>query len=438
MNCQEIWENACKLLKVEMSEVSYNTWIGDSLKPKWIQGDQFFLEIINGIHRSMIARYATLIGNAVNAASGRKMAVQFVTAQEAATMQVEAPVEKEKVTTQLNPRYTFDTFVVGNSNRFAQAASLAVAEAPADAYNPLFIYGGVGIVKTHLRHSICHFIQHQYPSMRLLYISSESFTNELILAIQKNKNAEFRDRFRNVDVLMVDDIQFIAGRDSTQEEFFHTFNALHTAGKQIIISSDKPPKEIARLEERLRSRFEWGLITDIQRPDIETRNAILRRKAETDNLQVGDDVIQLIAERVDSNIRELEGSLTRVVAFATLAGRPVTPELAQEALRDIAAIKDPKRITCGLIQQAVSDYCSVSIQDLKSTKRNRSVTVPRQIAMYLTRELTDLSLPRIGDAFGGRDHSTVIHACEKVAHELTANPSLKSTVEDLRKAIREK
>ena len=237
---------------------------------------------------------------------------------------------------------------------------------------------------------------------------------------------------------MVDDIQFIAGRDSTQEEFFHTFNALHSAGKQIIISSDKPPKEIARLEERLRSRFEWGLITDIQRPDIETRNAILRRKAETDNLQVGDDVIQLIAERVDSNIRELEGSLTRVVAFATLAGRPVTPELAQEALRDIAAIKDPKRITCGLIQQAVSDYCSVSIQDLKSTKRNRSVTVPRQIAMYLTRELTDLSLPRIGDAFGGRDHSTVIHACEKVAHELTANPSLKSTVEDLRKAIREK
>ncbi|HML45740.1 MAG TPA: chromosomal replication initiator protein DnaA [Clostridia bacterium] len=438
MNCQEIWENACKLLKVEMSEVSYNTWIGDSLKPKWIQGDQFFLEIINGIHRSMIARYATLIGNAVNAASGRKMAVQFVTAQEAASMQMEVPVEKEKVTTQLNPRYTFDTFVVGNSNRFAQAASLAVAEAPADAYNPLFIYGGVGLGKTHLMHAIGHFIQHQYPSMRLLYISSESFTNELILAIQKNKNAEFRDRFRNVDVLMVDDIQFIAGRDSTQEEFFHTFNALHSAGKQIIISSDKPPKEIARLEERLRSRFEWGLITDIQRPDIETRNAILRKKAETDNLQVGDDVIQLIAERVDSNIRELEGSLTRVVAFATLAGRPVTPELAQEALRDIAAIKDPKRITCGLIQQAVSDYCSVSIQDLKSIKRNRSVTVPRQIAMYLTRELTDLSLPRIGDAFGGRDHSTVIHACDKIAQELAANPSLKSTVEDLRKAIREK
>lgn len=438
MNCQEIWENACKLLKVEMSEVSYNTWIGDSLKPKWIQGDQFFLEIINGIHRSMIARYATLIGNAVNAASGRKMAVQFVTAQEAATMQMEAPVEKEKATTQLNPRYTFDTFVVGNSNRFAQAASLAVAEAPADAYNPLFIYGGVGLGKTHLMHAIGHFIQHQYPSMRLLYISSESFTNELISAIQKNKNAEFRDRFRNVDVLMVDDIQFIAGRDSTQEEFFHTFNALHSAGKQIVISSDKPPKEIARLEERLRSRFEWGLITDIQRPDIETRNAILRKKAETDNLQVGDDVIQLIAERVDSNIRELEGSLTRVVAFATLAGRPVTPDLAQEALRDIAAVKDPKRITCGLIQQAVADYCSVSLQDLKSTKRNRSVTVPRQIAMYLTRELTDLSLPRIGDAFGGRDHSTVIHACDKVAQDLTTNPSLKSTVEDLRKAIREK
>jgi chromosomal replication initiator protein len=362
-----------------------------------------------------------------------------VNAQEAAALEPpEDAVDTARAATTLNPKYTFDTFVVGNSNRFARAASLAVAEAPAEAYNPLFIYGGVGLGKTHLMHAIGHFIQQQYSAMRLLYISSESFTNELISAIQKNKNAEFRERFRNVDILMVDDIQFIAGRDSTQEEFFHTFNALHTAGKQIVISSDRPPKEIARLEERLISRFEWGLIADVQRPDIETRNAILRKKAETDQIEVGDDVIQLIAERVDSNIRELEGSLTRVVAFATLAGKPITSELAQEALRDIASIKDPKRINISLIQQTVADYCSVTIQDLKSTKRSRNVTMPRQVAMFLIREFTGESLPRIGDEFGGRDHSTVIHACEKVANDIESNPSVKLMIEDLRRVIRDK
>ncbi|MDR1263783.1 MAG: chromosomal replication initiator protein DnaA [Oscillospiraceae bacterium] len=434
----DVWEKACKLLRAEMTEVSYDTWIA-TLKLIQFTGDAMLLEYVDTMHRTMLGRYSTLIGNAVNVSAGRRVNLQFLTVQEAAAViQQEETDKKTGSPTTLNPRYTFDTFVVGNSNRFARAAALAVAEAPAEAYNPLFIYGGVGLGKTHLMHAIGHFIKQQYATTQLLYISSESFTNELISAIQKNKNAEFRERFRNVDVLMVDDIQFIAGRDSTQEEFFHTFNALHTAGKQIVISSDRPPNEIARLEERLVSRFQWGLIADVQKPDVETRNAILRKKAETDQIEVTDEIIHLIAERVDSNIRELEGSLTRVVAYAMLAGQPITPQLAQDALRDISSVKDPKRINCALIQQAVAEYCSVTIQDLKSNKRNRNITVPRQIAMFLIREFTSDSLPRIGDEFGGRDHSTVIHACEKVALELTTTPSVKLMVEDLRRIIREK
>ncbi|MDR1598805.1 MAG: chromosomal replication initiator protein DnaA [Oscillospiraceae bacterium] len=435
----EVWDKASDLLRAEMSPVSFDAWI-TTLRPIQFTGDSLLLECgEEPLHRSMVSKYVTLIGSAVNVSAGRRVNLQFLTEKEAAARLQRAQTEgKAGSMTTLNPRYTFDTFVVGNSNRFARAAALAVAEAPTEAYNPLFIYGGVGLGKTHLMHAIGHFIQQQTPSTQLLYISSESFTNELISAIQKNKNAEFRERFRNVDVLMVDDIQFIAGRDSTQEEFFHTFNALHTANKQIVISSDRPPNEIARLEERLVSRFQWGLIADVQRPDVETRNAILRKKAETDRIEVTDEVIHLIAERIDSNIRELEGSLTRVVAYAQLAGKPITPQLAQDALRDISTVKDPKRITCSLIQQAVAEYCSVTIQDLKSNKRNRGVTAPRQIAMFLTREMTGDSLLRIGDEFGGRDHSTVIHACEKIAEELTTNPSVKLMVEDLRRVIHEK
>ncbi|MDR0397131.1 MAG: chromosomal replication initiator protein DnaA [Oscillospiraceae bacterium] len=435
----DVWKKARELLQDEMTGVSYNAWIA-TLKPIQFTGDELLLECWEEpMHRTMLTKYSTLIGSAVNIAAGRRVNLEFLTAKEAEErLRREASEKKTDSITTLNPRYTFDTFVVGNSNRFARAAALAVAEAPTEAYNPLFIYGGVGLGKTHLMHAIGHFIQQQSPATQLLYISSESFTNELISAIQKNKNAAFRERFRNVDVLMVDDIQFIAGRDSTQEEFFHTFNALHTANKQIVISSDRPPNEIARLEERLVSRFQWGLIADVQRPDVETRNAILRKKAETDQIEVSDEVIHLIAERIDSNIRELEGSLTRVMAYAQLAGKPITPQLAQDALRDISTVKDPKRITCALIQQAVAEYCSVTIQDLKGNKRNRGVTAPRQIAMFLTRELTSDSLLRIGDEFGGRDHSTVIHACEKIAEELTTNPSLKLMVEDLRRVIHEK
>ena len=432
MNETAIWEKAQGLLRDEMSEPSFDTWISP-LNVLKLRGDALYIDTTSDfIKKHILMRYSMLITSAVSQAAGRSLRVEFVTPQEAETL---FPRTDNTVTASfsLNPKYTFDTFVVGNSNRFARAAALAVAEAPAEAYNPLFIYGGVGLGKTHLMHAIGHRIREDYPDKKLLYISSENFTNELITAIQQNKNAEFRNRFRNVDVLMVDDIQFIAGHNSTQEEFFHTFNTLHTAGKQIVISSDKPPKEIMRLEERLVSRFEWGLVADIQRPDLETRIAILRKKALSENLQVGDDVLELIAGRIESNIRELEGSLTRVVAFADLKGSPVTREVAEEALRDILAVKDPKRITCDAIKQAVADYYGIAAAELTAKRRSREVVIPRQVAMFLAREMTDLSLTQLGAAFQ-RDHATILHACDKVAED----PAMTSILEDLRHAVRSK
>ena len=332
---------------------------------------------------------------------------------------------------------TFDTFVVGSSNRFAHAAALAVAEQPGMAYNPLFLYGGVGLGKTHLMHAIGHFIQDHFPNMRMLYLPSEMFTNELVAAIKNNKNVEFRNRFRNVDVLMLDDIQFIAGRDSTQEEFFHTFNALHSAGKQIIISSDKPPREIARLEERLRSRFEWGLIADIQKPDFDTRIAILRKKAENEGIEISDEMLELIAGRIESNIRELEGSLTRVNAYAKLNHCEINEEVISHALHDIAVVRDPKRITPELIIDCVADYYSLSADMLRGDSRKKEIALARHVAVYLTREMTGLSLPRIGDAFG-RDHSTIINSCDKVTKMLDTSSDMKSSIADLKKIITEK
>ena len=440
MDMTELWEKACMLLKGEMNEISYNTWIQSSLKPLSLEGDCLTLCTSAEYMKSMIAsRYATLIANALGEVAGNPMQVEILTRAEVDKKQSQAEPEAPAGFTSmsLNPKYTFDTFVVGNGNRFAHAASLAVAESPAEAYNPLFIYGGVGLGKTHLMHAIGHYVQQQYPQMRLMYITSENFTNELISAIQQNRNVEFRNRFRNVDILMVDDIQFIAGRDSTQEEFFHTFNALHTAGKQIVMTSDKPPKDIARLEERLCSRFEWGLIADIQKPDIETRIAILRKKAMSENIMVGDDVLELIASRIESNIRELEGSLTRLVAFSTLHKRPIDVALCEEALKEVFEQKAPRRVDENVVMSAVSDYYGVTPEDLKSSRRNREITVPRQVAMYLTREMTGLSLPSIGRAFGGRDHSTVLYACNTVEKNLKTTPSMAALVEDIRKLIRE-
>lgn len=442
MSMKELWDGACALLKAEINPVSYKTWIETNLTPVKLENDVLTLRIgIDAMKVMVNNRYAPLISNCLSQVAGHRMAVTVLTRAElendAAKDQVAAANGLAAGSVQLNPKYTFDTFVVGNNNRFAHAAALAVAEAPADAYNPLFIHGGVGLGKTHLMHAIGHYIHQQYPEKRLLYTTSENFTNELISAIQQNRNTEFRNRFRNVDVLMVDDIQFIAGRDSTQEEFFHTFNALHTAGKQIILTSDKPPQEIARLEERLSSRFAWGLIADITRPDIETRIAILREKARQDHANVGDDVLEMIAANVESNIRELEGSLTRLVAYANLVGQPVTAELCQDALRDIFVKPKARSVTAEVIMQTVSSYYGITVQDLISTTRRREITVPRQIAIYLTREMTTMSLPQIGQVFGGRDHSTVLHSWNAIASTVKSSSSMESVVNDIKNLIKE-
>jgi len=335
----------------------------------------------------------------------------------------------------LNPKYIFETFVIGNSNRLAHAASLAVAEAPANAYNPFFIYGGVGLGKTHLMHAIGHRILQNHPKLKLLYISSEKFTNELINSIRDGNPESFRQKYRNIDVLLVDDIQFLSKKEHTQEEFFHTFNTLHEANKQIIMSSDRPPREIQTLEDRLRSRFEWGLITDIQPPDLETRIAILRKKAMMDHLNVPNDVMVYIASRIDNNIRELEGAFIRVIAYASLTNQTVDIDLATEALKDIFPQGKPKQVTVELIQEIIASYFKLKVDELLAKRRTRNVSYPRQIAMYLARELTETSLPRLGEMFGGRDHTTVIHACEKIGRERNEDVKLSNTIKELIKKI---
>lgn len=439
----KIWEQALELMKPELTEISFNTWIRP-LRPISLQEDRLVLETHSGFNRGMLeSRYSFLIQNAVRQITGKNCEISFILPEEAAAAQdlkkeqAPAPAVQREEVSQLNPKYTFDTFVIGNSNRFAHAAALAVAEVPAQAYNPLFIYGGVGLGKTHLMHAIGHYIRSQNPEMKILYVTSEKFTNELITAIQTNKNEEFRRRYRSVDVLLIDDIQFIAGKESTTEEFFHTFNALHDANKQIIISSDKQPREIPTLEERLRSRFEWGLIADIQPPDLETRIAILRKKAHVDDIQVEDDVLLHIAHKVESNIRELEGSLTRVVAYASLSGRPLTVEVAEEALRDILPNKVQRTINPQLIQRKVGEYFSIRPEDFLSKRRNQEIALPRQYAMYLCREMTDLSLPRIGEAFGGRDHTTVIHACDKITRAMQVDMQVRNIINELKRQITE-
>jgi chromosomal replication initiator protein len=330
----------------------------------------------------------------------------------------------------LNPKYTFEGFVVGSSNQFARAASLRVAEEPSRAYNPLFIYGGFGLGKTHLLHAIGNRALERNPLLKVCYLSSEKFMNELINSIRYDSAAEFRNRYRSVDLLLVDDIQFIAGKERTQEEFFHTFNALHEARKQIVISGDSLPKEIPTLEERLRSRFEWGLIADIQPPDLETKTAILRKKAEAEGIVLSDDVSLFIANKVKSSIRELEGCLVRIVAFSSLTGRKIDLELAQEILKELVD-KDEKLISISDVQEVVAGYYSLKVSDLKSKNRNKSVVIPRQVAMYLARTLTNSSLPEIGKMFGGKDHTTVIHACNKVKNKMDQEKAFRKEVENI-------
>jgi chromosomal replication initiator protein len=338
--------------------------------------------------------------------------------------------------TQLNPKYVFDDFVIGPSNRFAHAAAFAVAEAPARAYNPLFIYGGAGLGKTHLLHAIGHYIRSLYPRLRVRYVTTEQFTNEFISAIRQGRNAAFQRTYRQADILLVDDIQFLERAERTQEEFFHTFNALHNAEKQIVISSDRQPRQIAHLEDRLRSRFEWGLMTDVQPPDLETRIAILNKKASYESLHVEPEVLELIASRVQSNIRELEGALIRVTAFASLQGVNVDRDLAESVLKDLLPEDSAREISVQLIQDEVADYFGLSVDDLCSPSRTKQLVIARQIAMYLIRELTDLSLPRIGKAFGGRDHTTVMHAERKIAALLQERRTIYEQVQELTRRVR--
>jgi len=436
-----IWNEALKLIKVELTEVSFNTWL-KTINPLMKAEDKIILAAPNEFTKGILeGRYLNLIKNAIKQVTSKEYDIQFTIPGEDLNINVGQSVTSNNSISvfnqrsQLNPKYTFDTFVIGNSNRFAHAASLAVAEAPAQAYNPLFIYGGVGLGKTHLMHAIGHYILNQTPNAKVVYVSSEKFTNELINSIRDDRNNQFRNKYRNVDVLLIDDIQFIAGKESTQEEFFHTFNALHEANKQIVISSDRPPKEIPTLEDRLRSRFEWGLIADIQPPDLETRIAILKKKAKVENIDVPDDVMLYIASKIQSNIRELEGALIRIVAYSSLTNKNINLELAEEALKDIISSDKPRKITVKLIKEVVSKEFNIKIEDFNSRKRTKSIAYPRQIAMYLTRELTDLSLPKIGEEFGGRDHTTVIHAYDKITEDMTNNDDFKNIINKLIKEI---
>lgn len=443
----QVWEEALGIIETELSKPSFETWL-KSTKPISLTSNLAIICVPNDFAKDWLeSRYIQLIKGAIDTVANTDVTLKFILPhqieenfQTPALEPVKKPMKQvlpteDMLPSYLNPKYTFDTFVVGNSNRFAHAASLAVSEAPAKAYNPLFIYGGVGLGKTHLMHAIGHYILEQNPSSKVVYISSEKFTNELINSIRDDQTEAFRNRYRNMDILLIDDIQFVAGKERTQEEFFHTFNALHEANKQIIISSDRPPKEIPTLEDRLRSRFEWGLITDIQPPDLETRIAILRKKAQLENLVVPNDITIYIATKIQANIRELEGALTRVMAYASITNCELTQELAAEALKDILPANKPKQITIKMIQETVSDFYHLRLDDFKAKKRTRAVAFPRQIAMFLCRELTDSSLPKIGEEFGGRDHTTVIHAHEKISTDLKSDQNLTNIVNELRNRI---
>ena len=441
MELEQIWEEALKMIEEETSPVSFATWI-QPIVPCGIIGNKIILQVKESFLKEIIEkRHLPLIRTAIKMVTKNEYDIMITTEEEQNTgnlhnLAAEKPAENE-LARNLNPKYVFDSFVVGNSNRMAHAASLAVAESPAQAYNPLFLYGNSGLGKTHLMHSIGHFILDRNPQAKVLYVTSETFTNELINSIQNNKNEEFRNKYRNIDVLMIDDIQFISKKEGTQEEFFHTFNALYESNKQIIISSDRPPKEIKTLEDRLRSRFEWGLIADVQPPDYETRIAILKKKAERDNLTVPDDVMAYIAKNIASNIRELEGALTRIVAFATLTNQDISIALAENSLKDIFSENSATPLTPELIQQVVAEYYNIRVEDIQGSKKPKNIAFPRQVSMYLCRKLLDISLPKIGESFGGRDHTTVIYAISKIEKQLESDEGLQKTVHALEKEIKE-
>jgi chromosomal replication initiator protein len=494
MDAKQVWRAALGELQVSLSPANFETWLRDTAIVE-VDDNRFRISVPNGFAKDWLeSRYRSLISQTLARIVGYSVQVEFVigpapeapiadagnageadglafepapsprpaaagpkaggngrggqvmgpgrpapgSAQSAASQQVRVEptrVGGEGGTTYLNPRYTFANFIVGSANRLAHAASLSVAERPGHAYNPLFLYGGVGLGKTHLMHAIGNQVIAKFPRKRVVYATSEKFTNEFITSIQQGKIDEFRSRYRRIDVLLIDDIQFIADKERTQEEFFHTFNAIHEDGKQIVLSSDRPPKAILTLEERLRSRFEWGLIADLTAPDLETRIAILRAKAEEGAVPITSDVMEFIARKVISNIRELEGALNRIVAYASMGAMPISIELAQAVLSNVLYNPKKRQITPERIAKAVSEYYGVGMDALRGQKRDKAIVMPRQIAMFLMREETDVSLLRIGAELGGRDHSTVLHACDKITRESAGNDELRREIAAVRELI---
>ena len=440
MDAKQVWRAALGELQVSLSPANFETWLKDTQLVE-IDDNQFRIAAPNGFARDWLDnRYRPLISQTLARVVGGSVQVEFVVAdapgpapEQAAEDQILPPVSAGGNAVNLNARYTFSNFIVGSANRLAHAAALSVAERPGHAYNPLFLYGGVGLGKTHLLHAVGHLVAAR--GLSVVYVSSETFTNELIEAIRQHRTDDFRLKYRRARVLLIDDIQFIAERERTQEEFFHTFNAIHEAGKQVVLSSDRPPKAITTLEERLRSRFEWGLIADLTPPDLETRIAILRSKAEDQLHLIPAEVIEFIARKVVSNVRELEGALNRVVAYASMSGMPVNIELASAVLSNVMYNPRKRSITPQRIVRAVADYYGVNLDQLRSSKRDRAIVVPRQIAMYLIREETDISLLRIGAELGGRDHSTVLHACDKITRELQDNDEMRREISAVREMI---
>ena len=445
----ELLNQAKELLKNEMTNISFTTWI-KTLEIGNIYDNKIELITSNAMQTDAIkSRYYDLIINTFNFLTNKSWQLEIIDSSDAsAQSNVQEALDNsfdnltsspEYSKTSLNPKYTFDTFVVGNNNRFAHAAALAVAEAPSSMYNPLFIYGGVGLGKTHLMQAIGNEILKRDSSKKVLYVTSEAFTNELVNAIKdaNYKNELFRNKYRNIDILLIDDIQFFAGKNTAQEEFFHTFNTLHQHGKQIILSSDKPPRDIALLEDRLKSRFEWGLIADISMPDYEMRLAILRKKTQMEGILIDDDILSLIATRIDSNIRELEGVLNKILAYTSLTHSPITIEVVEKAINDVTLQKE-NIISADYIQDVVSNYFKIDKRDMVSAKKSNDIAYPRQIAMYLCRTVGQMSFPRIGNDFGGRDHTTVMHAYKKIEKEIKENTNTKLIVESVKTIITNK
>jgi chromosomal replication initiator protein len=443
LTAETLWNEVAGRLKGALNETTYRTWFAEA-EGEDLSDDTFVLGVPNDFTREWIeGHFLGLIGAAVRDVTGQERRVGLTVSErippEVPALQ-EAPRRPSIVgaDTGMNPKYTFDLFVIGSSNRFAHAAALAVAEAPAQAYNPLFIYGGTGLGKTHLMQAIAQYVAEHSSDLSVRYVTSETFMNDFINSLRDKRIEGFKQRYRTYDLLLVDDVQFFEHKERIQEEFFHTFNSLYEAGSQIVMSSDRPPRDIATLEERLRSRFEWGLITDIQPPDLETRIAILRKKVKTDGIHVPDpQVLSFIASRISTNIRELEGALTRVVAFSSLTGRSLSVELAEDVLKDVFPQGEAAEVSIRRIQELVSERFQLTMDELCGDKRSQNIVYPRQVAMYLSRELTDSSLPKIGKEFGGRDHTTVIHATSKIARLIREDRSVYNLVQELTARVKQ-